>query len=64
MVNDDDYGFTWGQMVVHRLTSYVSHKGRAPGLVLGVDTDHHKVQVYASPTGRVVRVWRDGKELS
>jgi hypothetical protein len=59
---DDDYGFVWGPATVTRLSTIPSGKGEL--YVLGVDSEHHAVQVSVSRTGRSVRVWRDGKELT
>lgn len=55
------FGFRWGPMNVNRLTHIVS--GKREARVLGVETDHHKVEVSVSRTGRSVRVWLDGVEL-
>lgn len=56
-----DYGFRWGPMNVIR---YMHVKqGKREFYSLGVETDHHKVEVYSSRTGRSVRVWIDGVEV-
>lgn len=52
------YGFHWGPADVFRV---FQHKGRR---VLGIETSHRRIQISISPTGRSVRVWRDGKELT
>lgn len=52
------YGFRWGPLVVTRL---FESRGRR---MLKVSTDKHVVEVYASPTGRRMRVWLNDKELS
>jgi len=57
------YGFTWGQVKVERLISVEPKKGRGTYRVLSVDTEHSKLEITVSPTGRSVRVFRDGKEL-
>lgn len=59
-VNDHEYGFLWGPMNVSRLMTYV--KGKQKNRVLGIFTEHHRVEVSVSRTGRSVRVWVDGKE--
>lgn len=53
------------------------NRGRAVVVTTGPSTEHerpvlgdtyhtprHRVEVYVSPTGRSVRVWMDGKELT
>ena len=65
-VNDDhwtEYGFVWGAAEVERMASL-------PGgsRVIAVYTEvgnkrKRRLEIYVSPTGRSVRVWRDGKEL-
>lgn len=55
------YGFLWGPLTVTRLMSV--RRGKREFYSLGVTTDHHKVEVYSSRTGRSVRVWIDGKEV-
>lgn len=57
-----DYGFQWGPLDITRIASYERGKGKA--YILGVATDRHKVEVYASRTGRSVRVWIDGAEVT
>lgn len=58
------YGFAWGPMVVSRLTEVEWRKGRGPQRVLGVKTNTRRLEVYVSPTGRVVRAYLDGRELT
>lgn len=69
-VHTTQYGFTWGPIEVQRLASFISSVRRDKGecLVIGVYTGEgknrkQKLEIYASPTGQSVRVWRDGKEL-
>jgi len=50
----DEYGFTWGPVTVQRTA--VMPQGHHVLTVNGLD-------IYVSPTGRSVRVFRDGKEL-
>lgn len=59
----DYYGFTWGPMTVV-VRCMIGRRGKRSNYVLGVRTDHHKLQVSVSGAGRSVRVWLDGKELS
>ena len=58
-----DYGFNFGPMLVERLARFAPRKGREV-TVLKVQTDHHTLNIYASRTGRSVRVYKDGKELT
>lgn len=56
------YGFTWGPIEVRRLATFKGNR------ILGVYIDDDKsarprLEIYVSPTGRSVRVWRDGNEL-
>lgn len=61
--NEDRYGFRWGPIVVARWASF--DRGNGHTRVLGITSDRGpKVHVYVSPTGRSVRVYRDGKELT
>lgn len=55
------YGFAWGPLNVTRLASFAY--GARSTHVVGVTTDHHKVEIASSRTGRSVRVWIDGKEV-
>lgn len=57
------YGFTWGPMEVSRRSSMTRRAGEGLSRALGVKTPYHDLDVYVSPTGRSVRVFRDGKEL-
>jgi hypothetical protein len=71
MSEDDDmpdvggltpYGFTWGPIEVQRITTFNGR--RILGLYIDSDKPRRaRLQIYVSPTGRSVRVWRDGKEL-
>jgi hypothetical protein len=56
------YGFTWGPVTVTRLAHLKI--GKRESYVTEVATSKHRVEVYASRTGRSLRVWRDGKELT
>lgn len=57
MDSETQYGFTWGPAEVTRMATFRETR------VLGIRTGRHKVAVYVSPTGRSVRVFKDGKEL-
>lgn len=61
----DDYGFKWGQVVVERLGS-ILRKPTDPNSdkIIRVKTQYRNLEIYVSPTGRSVRVWRDHKELT
>jgi hypothetical protein len=51
------YGFRWGQFVVQRVADIDGRK------VIDVKTDSNTVSVYASRTGRSLRVFKNGREL-
>ncbi len=57
----DPYGFTWGPMRVQRITAIDRSNGTYR--VLGVHCGGRPLEIYVSPTGRSVRVFRDGREL-
>lgn len=57
------YGFTWGPIEVERMTAFEFRAGRGVSRSLKVATPYGAVNVYVSPTGRSIRVFRDGKEL-
>jgi len=54
---DTSFGFKWRGVEVERLAIVRGAK------VLGIKVNNTKVEVYVSPTGRSVRVWKNGKEL-
>jgi hypothetical protein len=58
-----DHGFTWGNMEVTRMMTLPNG-----GHVLNVKAEGKKyqegVEIYLSPKGRSIRVWRNGKELT
>lgn len=56
-----DHGFTWGPLRLSRIATFKLGRGRLR--VVGIDTDHHRLQISVSATGRSVRVWLDGREL-
>lgn len=63
--DEDRYGFRWGPMVVQRAAEFPRGDVDKPTRCLRVITDTGaEVEVYVSPTGRSLRVYRDGKELT
>jgi hypothetical protein len=52
-----DYGFIWEQLEVQRLAEIKGTK------VVAIDAKSNRVTVYVSPTGRSVRVFKNGKEM-
>lgn len=61
-MTDDPYGFGWGPMRVVRYASFQRPTGLCR--VLGIEVGKKRLHVYVSPTGRSVRVYLDGKELT
>lgn len=60
----DEYGFTWGPIKVTRVTQVERRRGAGNTRVLQVLTATGvTLNIYVSPTGRSVRVFRGGKEL-
>ena len=60
------YGFSWGPIDVERMASFPRDGGecRVIGVYTGAgDQRKRRLEIYVSPTGRSVRVWRDGVEL-
>lgn len=55
------HGFTWGPMTVDRLAAVDRSGGRYR--VLRVSTGFQALDIYVSPTGRSVRVFRNNQEL-
>jgi len=53
-----EYGFRWGPMEVERLSEI-----RGRGYMLGIKAQGARLEIYVSPTGRSVRVYRGGEEL-
>jgi hypothetical protein len=53
------YGFRWGPMSVVRAAMF----GQRRVLSITTDGTNDRLSVYVSPTGRSVRVFRNGKEL-
>lgn len=52
------YGFQWGPMEVTRMAAI---EGR--GRVVGINTPHHRCQLYVSEQGRSIRLWIDNVEV-
>ena len=52
------YGFQWGQVAVTRTAEIDGRR------IVTIETPFRRMNVYASPTGRSLRVFRDGKELT
>lgn len=59
-VSETDYGFKWGSMEVTRI---LSHEGYKAVTVGPVDDPDRSVEIYVSPKGKSVRVFRKGMEL-
>lgn len=58
------YGFKWGPLDVIRIAHFKPRADREC-YVVQVSTDDGKaVDIYVSKTGRSLRVFRDGKELT
>lgn len=59
-----DYGFDWDQVNVERLAS-IKRKASDPhsDKIIRIRTKYRTLEIYVSPTGRSVRVWRDHKEI-
>ncbi len=54
---------------MNRKPGIVRHEARRrpseePSTFVSIRTDRHRAQVYISPSGRVVRFYLDGKELT
>lgn len=61
---EDRYGFRWGPLVVQRGAEF-ERQDNGPHRVLRLIPDSGpRLDIYVSPTGRSVRVFRDGKELT
>lgn len=57
------YGFQWGPADVSRSTAFEHRPGEGLSRSLRVSTPYADLNIYISPTGRSVRVFRAGKEL-
>lgn len=56
-----DYGFIWEGIEVERTTTIGLPQGDTR--VLTVKVNKTKLTIYVSPTGRSIRVFKNGKEL-
>jgi len=54
---DTSFGFRWRGIEVERLAIIRDRS------ILGIKVNKTSLQIYVSPTGRSVRVWKNGKEL-
>jgi hypothetical protein len=54
------YGFRWGPISVVRTATLARHRV----LTISMDGNDKPLEIYVSNTGRSVRVFRDGKEMS
>lgn len=57
------YGFRWGPVEVTRIGSWVRRRGRGATVVLEVKAGKTKLDIYVSPTGRSVRVYKGNREV-
>lgn len=62
---DTDYGFVYGPMEVIRAAKVVGKQGKVKSFIITVATERESVDIYVSPGGRSIRVFRtgDGVEL-
>lgn len=62
---ENDFGFRWGQVLVERLASIHRRKGdRCSWKIIRITPDTGKtVEVYISPTGRSIRIYKGHREL-
>lgn len=58
-----DFGFRWGQVEVTRVASWPRGAASKIHRALRVHTRRHHVEIYVSPSGNSVRVFRNGVEL-
>jgi hypothetical protein len=62
-VEHTPYGFTWGPVEIQRTAEF--EHGNGTYRCIGLMVDGKRVlDIYVSPTGRSVRVFRKGKELA
>ncbi len=59
-IHEDPEGFEGFTTHSYEVQLIASFNGRE---VLKVRTDYHELEIYVSPTGRSLRVWRDHREL-
>jgi hypothetical protein len=60
-----EFGFTWGPAEVERTATFERRRGKTWRVLRVYVRDHpsQELEIYISPTGRSVRVFRRGKEL-
>lgn len=64
MDTDTQYGFKWGPVEVARLAQFRTGE-KSETRCIRIKTDAGKeIEVYVSRTGRSLRVFSDGKELT
>ncbi len=56
-----DYGFAWGPATVERVAT-IERAGKVYR-VLQISSGGHLLNIYISPQGRSLRVFKDGREL-
>lgn len=57
------HGFKWAQIEVERTTDF-RRRGRTWRVISLLVNGERRLEIYVSPTGRRLRVFRDGKELT
>ncbi len=60
----DAYGFTWGPARVERLMAFRRRTGLARVLRVSTAFPGQDIEIYISPSGRSVRVFRGAQELT
>lgn len=56
-----EFGFEWGPAVVERIAAIERSHGCYR--ILRVATDYVQLEIYISPGGRKLRIFRNGEEL-
>lgn len=56
-------GFVFGAASVEARASYSEGKARGETTVIAVATGYDDIEIYVSPSGRTIRVFRKGWEL-
>lgn len=62
-LGNDPHGFTWGNVEVTRMM-VLPTGGRVLNVRAKGKSYREGMEIYVSPKGRSIRVWRDGKELT
>lgn len=57
------FGFIWGPVEVKRLATWPTSGASRLARSVGLTTRYHSVEVYVSPTGKRVRVFKNGVEM-